>query len=321
MSAADTPPLPRVLVTLELPSAHLAPLHGVATPVIAGRGVAPAPRETVLERIADCEAVLSQGELRVDTDLLDAAPRLRMVANVAMGVDNLDLDELRKRGIAAANTPEAFADSTADHAFGLVLDVTRRIAESDRFVRLGEWARSGMEPLRWEGVGLGGKTLGLIGYGRIAQRVETRARAFGMEVRHTRAHADDHPDYRGLDALLAESDVVVALVPLTSETRHLVDARRLSRMKRGAFFVNVARGPVMDEAAVVDALKSGHLAGAAFDVFEREPVVSEELLAMDNVVLTPHIGGATREERRRGRLEAAGEIARFFRGEALLHPV
>lgn len=312
--------LPRVFVTVHIPLEHLSPLAGIAEIVMPDNGVCAAPRSQVLELIADCTAVLSQGELRVDAELLDAAPSLRFVANAAMGIDNLDLAELRRRGIAASNTPAAFAESTADHTLGLMLDMTRRISESDRFVRTGQWAH-GMEPLRWEGTLLGGKTLGIIGYGRIAKMVERRALAFDMEVIHTKSSPHDHSGYRPLDALLAEADIVVMLVPLTPETRQLINAERIAKMKKGAFFINVARGKVMDEAAVVTALKSGHLAGAAFDVFEEEPVVNEALFTMDNVVLAPHIGGATKEQRRRGRLEASGEIARFLKGEDRLFPV
>ncbi len=313
--------LPRVFVTVHIPREHLSPLEGLAEIVMPDNGVRAAPRSQVLELVGNCAALLSQGELRVDAELLDAAPSLRFVANAAMGIDNLDLAELRRRGIAASNTPAAFAESTADHTLGLLLALARRIAEGDRFVRTGQWAVRGMEPLRWEGTLLGGKTLGLVGYGRIAQMVERRARAFDMEVLHTKANPNDHPDYRPLDALLAESDVVVVLVPLSAQTHHLINAERLALMKPGALFLNLARGRVMDEAAVVAALRSGHLGGAALDVYEEEPVVCESLFGMENVVLTPHIGGATREQRRRGRLEASGEIARFLQGGVRLFPV
>lgn len=310
--------LPKALFTLAAPREDFAPLDGVAELLLPARGLSPLPRAETLRLLADCEAVISQGELRVDDELLAAAPRLRIAANAAMGTDNLDLEALRRRGVAATRTPDAFAESTADLTLGLMLALTRRIAEGDRHVRTGEWSR-GIEPLRWEGSLLGGKTLGIIGYGRIAQRVERRARAFGMEVIHTRRRPDASPGCLSLEALLAESDIVVALCPLTPETRHLVNAERLALMKPGSRFVNMARGKVMDEAAVVAALKSGRLAGAAFDVFEHEPQVSPELFGMDQVVLTPHIGGATREERRGGRLEAAAEVARFLRGEPLRH--
>ncbi|MDF1862542.1 MAG: D-glycerate dehydrogenase [Verrucomicrobiales bacterium] len=313
-------PLPKVLFTLNAPEDHLAPLRELAEVRILENGFSAASREVTLREIRDCTVVISQGELRVDKELLDAAPHLRMVANVAMGIDNLDLEELQKRNIIATNTPAAFAESTADLTMGLLLALTRRIAESDRFVRTGEWA-GGMEPLRWEGMQIGGKTLGIIGYGRIAKLVEQRALAFGMKVIHTRSRVTGHENERTLDGLLGEADIVVVLVPLTKQTTHLINRDRLARMKPGALFINVARGKVMDETAVVEALQSGHLSGAAFDVFENEPVVNEALFPMDNVVLTPHIGGATREQRKAGRLEAAGEVARFLRGEKLVSQV
>jgi glyoxylate reductase len=311
----------RVLVTVNVPLEQFEPLKGISDLVMPNKGFSAATREWVLNNIGDCSGVLSQGELRVDAELLDAAPELRIVANAAMGIDNLDREELARRGVAACNTPDAFAESTADLTIGLLLALTRRIAETDRFVRTGEWERRGAEALRWEGTLMGGKTLGLIGYGRIAKMVEHRARAFGMTVLHTRSSASDHPDFRSLDDLLAGSDVVVVLVPLTETTYHLIDSARIAKMKPGAFFINIARGKVMDETAVVAALESGHLAGAGLDVFENEPAVHPALLTMDNVVLTPHTGGATREQRERGRFEAAAEVARFLRGEELLNPV
>jgi glyoxylate reductase len=312
--------LPRVYVTLKIPREHLAPLDGIAEIIMPDNGVCAAPRAQTLELISNCTALISQGELRVDGELLNAAPQLKFVANAAMGIDNLDLTELRQRGILASNTPAAFAESTADHTLGLILSLTRRVCETDRYVRTGAWAR-GTEPLRWEGTMLGEKTLGIIGYGKIAKMVERRAGAFDMNVIHTKSTPHDHPGYRSLEALLSEADIVVALVPLSDRTRHLINAETIGRMKPGSFFINVARGKVMDESAVVAALQSGHLAGAALDVFEEEPVVNKALFAMDNVVLTPHIGGATREQRRRGRLEASGEVARFLKGEPLLFPV
>lgn len=309
-------PLPPVLFSLAVPPEHFSPLDGLAEVRMLDNGPAKAPREQVLREIRDCVGFISQGEVTVDAEFLDAAPNLRIVANAAMGVDNLDLDEIRSRGIVAVNTPDAFAESTADLTLGLMLDLTRRISESDRYVRTGEWAK-GMQPLRWEGTKMGGRTLGIVGYGRIAKLVESRAHAFGMQVIHCRSRFAGGKNERSLDDLLAESDIVVTLVPLTKETHHLINAKRLAQMKPGAFFVNVARGKVMDESAVVDALKNGHLSGAAFDVFEEEPIVNRELFAMENVVLTPHIGGATQEQRRNGRMAAAEEVARFLRGENL----
>ncbi len=313
---------PKVLITLGVPREHLLPLEEVADLVILDHGINAAPRSAVLKAIPGCLGVISQGELRVDEEFLDAAgPALKIVANAAMGIDNLDLAALRKRGIFATNTPDAFAESTADHTLGLLLALTRRIAEGDRFVRTGQWAETKMQPLRWEGILIGGKTLGIIGYGRIAKLVERRAKAFNMNVIHTRTKPDGTETFRPLEALLSESDVVVALVPHTANTYHLINAETLQMMRPGAFFINVARGKIMDEAAVVKALQSGHLGGAAFDVFEEEPIVNPAFFSMNNVVLTPHTGGATKEERRRGRMEAAENIARFIKGQPLLFPV
>lgn len=312
--------LPEVLFTLSVPKEHLAPLDGLARVRMLDHGLAAAPRNRVLDEIGDAVGLINQGELRVDSDLLDAAPKLRIVANAAMGYDNLDLAELRARGIAATNTPDAFAESTADHALGLLLALARGICTGDRYVRAGSWAE-GPEPLRWEGTLLRGKTLGLVGYGRIAKLVETRAMAFGMNVLHTRSRPSDDEAYRPLDLLLGEADFVLVLVPLNADTRHLAGSDFFSKMKPESSFLNLARGPVMDEAALVSALESGKITGAALDVFEREPIVNEALYEMENVVLTPHIGGATREQREAGRREAAENVARFLRGEHLLSPL
>lgn len=312
---------PKVLVTLKIPMEDLAPLDGLAEIVMSPYDWNIMPRAEILARIGDCDALLSQGELRVDDELLDAAPRLRIAANAAMGIDNFDLAALTRRGIWATNTPGAFVESTADLTLGLILSVVRKMAEGDRFVRRGEWERVGFQPVRWEGSLLGGKTLGLVGYGRIGKAVERRARGFGLKTIHSRTRPDDHPDCRPLETLLAESDIVGLFVPHTPATHQLINARTLALMKPGAVLINVARGKVVDESALVEALQSGHLRGAGLDVFEAEPKVHPALLALENVALTPHLGGSTREDRRGGRLEAAENVARVLRGELPLTPV
>lgn len=312
---------PKVLVTLKIPLEDLAPLDGLADIIMSPYDWDIMPRAEILQRIGECEGLLSQGELRVNDELLDAAPRLRIAANAAMGIDNLDLPALTRRGIWATNTPSAFVESTADLTLGLILSVVRRMAEGDRFVRRGEWERVGFQPVRWEGMLLGGKTLGLIGYGQIGKAVEKRAQAFGLKTIHTRTTPSDHPDCRDLETLLAESDIVGVFVPHNTVTHQLINARTLAMMKPGAVLINVARGKVVDESALVAALQSGHLGGAGLDVFEAEPKVHPALLTMENVSMTPHLGGSTRQDRRRGRLEAAENVARIFRGEAPLTPV
>lgn len=312
---------PKVLVTLKIPMEDLAPLDGLAEIVMSPHDWDIMPRAEILEKIGDCEGLLSQGELRVDEELLDAAPKLRIAANAAMGIDNLDLKALTARGIWATNTPAAFVESTADLTLGLILSTLRRMAEGDRFVRRGDWERAGFQPVRWEGMLLRGKTLGMIGYGKIGKAVEQRARAFGMRTIHCRTRPDEHPKCRSLEGLLAESDVVGLFVPHTPATHQMINRETLALMKPGAVLINVARGKVVDESALVEALQSGRLRAAGLDVFEAEPRVHPALLTMENVVMTPHLGGSTREDRRGGRLEAAENVARVFRGELPLTPV
>ncbi|MCB1092094.1 MAG: D-glycerate dehydrogenase, partial [Verrucomicrobiae bacterium] len=228
---------------------------------------------------------------------------------------------LTRRGIWATNTPGAFVESTADLTLGLILSAVRRIAEGDRFVRRGEWEKTGFQPVRWEGMLLGGKTLGLVGYGKIGKAVEKRAQAFGMYTIHSRTTPDDHPDCRPLETLLREADIVGLFVPHTPSTHHLINEQTLALMKPGAILINVARGKVVDEPALVEALRGGRLRAAGLDVFEAEPKVNPALFEMDQVVMTPHLGGSTREDRRGGRLEAAENVARILRGELPLTPV
>ena len=259
------------------------------------------PRERVLELAPGLHGIINQAELRVDEELLDAAPQLKIVANVAIGVDNLDLDLMARRGVWATNVPAAFVASTADCTIALLLSLLRRIPQADAYVRSGRWLSDGFQPGVWDGALLAGKTLGIIGYGRIGQAVARRARAFDMRVIfHSRTRSQDDA-YRALDELLAEADVVSLHVPLSADTRHLIDADKLARMKPGAYLLNMARGPVVQERALAAALQSGKIAGAALDVFELEPEVHPALLEMSNVVLTPHIGGGTQESRAEAR--------------------
>lgn len=310
------PTLPRVLVTLRMPLEHLAPLDGIAEIDMSPHEYRLMTSEEVGRALPGCAAILSQGELRVDEALLALEPGLRIVANAAMGYDNLDIPALTRRGIWATNTPDAFVESSADLTLGLLLSLVRNIVTGDHHVRAGEWSSQGFQPVRWEGMLLGGKTLGMVGYGRIAQAVEKRALAFGMRVIHTRAHprADPGPNHRSLSELLAESDVVSLHVPLNPATRHLINADTLGQMRPGAILLNVSRGSVVDEPALISTLRSGRLAGAGLDVFEREPHASPELFPMSNVVLTPHLGGSTREDRAGGRRLAAENVAAVLRG-------
>jgi glyoxylate reductase len=246
----------------------------------------PPAREELLARSAGCDGLVTMLTDRVDAELLDAAgPQLRIVANYAVGLDNVDLEECERRGITVSNTPDVLTDATAEMTIALMLALTRRVAEGDRFLRSGEawqWA-----PTFMLGRGLVGLTLGIVGFGRIGQAVARLAQAHGMSVVHSLP----------VDELLATADVVSVHVPLTDDTRHLIGERELGLMKPTAYLVNTSRGPVVDEAALARTLAEGRIAGAALDVFEREPDVEPTLLGLDNVVLTPHIASATQEAR------------------------
>jgi glyoxylate reductase len=227
----------------------------------------------------------------VDAALLDAAgPQLRVVAQHAVGFDNVDLEAATERGVVVTNTPDVLTAATAEFTLALLLALVRRVAEGDRLVRArGPWS---WEPTAMLGTGLAGKTLGLVGRGRIGGEVARLAGAFGMRVMHT-SRSGGLP----LVQLLPEADVVSLHVPLTAETRHLIDAAALERMGPRALLVNTSRGPVVDESALADALEAGTIAGAALDVFEHEPEVEPRLLSLPNVVLTPHVASATVETR------------------------
>jgi glyoxylate reductase len=244
--------------------------------------------------------------------VLESNPNLRIVANYAVGYNNIDIDAARELGISVTNTPEVLTDATADLTMALILAVTRRLVEGDREVR--DTGRSIWEPLHLLGTSIQGKRLGIIGIGRIGTAVGTRAKAFGMEVLGVR-HGDS------IDELLATSDVVSIHAPLTPQTRHLINAKTLAKMKRGAFLINLARGAIVDENDLCDALHSGHLGGAALDVYELEPAVNRRLLSMPNVVLTPHIGSATFETRSAMSRIAATDVYRFLKGQPPLHRV
>lgn len=256
---------------------------------------------------------------RVDDALLDRFPDLRLVANYGVGYDGIDVEACARRGIAVTNTPEALGLATADLTLALVLAVRRRVVEGDRFVREGRWA-AGWHVGELMGDEVRGATLGLVGFGRIGKAVAERAVPFGLEVIHTRRSDDGAPGYRELDALLRESDVVSLHVPLTEETEGMIDARRLALMRDGACLVNTSRGAIVDEAALVDELRSGRLR-AGLDVFASEPDVPADLLALPNVVLLPHVGSATRGARAAATAELVANIRAVLDGDAPPNPV
>lgn len=306
---------PKVLITNLVPESHLEPLLDCAEIIYGPDRGATMPREEVMDYAPELSAIINQHELIVDDELLDKSPNLRIISNVAMGANNIDFDAVNKRGIWITNCPYSFADATADHTLGLLLSVARRITESDTYMRGGTWPNDGFQPGIWDGMLLAGKTIGIVGFGNIGQAVAQRAAGFGMKVIFNTAHPKEDPRYCDLDTLLKRADVISLNLPLTTSNQHMINAPAFAKMKKGAILINMARGPIIDEAALVDALKNKTLLGAGLDVFEKEPQVHPQLLKMPNVVLTPHVGGGTRESRKAARLLCARNIAAVLRGE------
>jgi glyoxylate reductase len=265
----------------------------------------------------DIEALAIVGE-RVDQETLDLFPNLRIVANYGVGYDSVDVGACAARGIVVTNTPGVLTAATADLAFALLLAVRRRIVVGDSAVREGRWRGDWADP-DFLGRDVSGSTLGIVGFGRIGQAVAHRAEAFGMRVlQHTRRRGGEH--WRELDELLAEADAVSLHVPLTPETRRLLDASRLALLRDGACLINTARGPVVDEDALVRELVSGRIE-AGLDVFAHEPEVPRELVGLPNVVLTPHVGSATAETREAMTRVLVDNLLAVGRGEPALNPV
>ncbi len=260
-------------------------------------GVSPLDEEGLIAFIGGAAAAITLLADPVTGAVLERCPRLRIVANYAVGYDNIDLETARRLGIWVTNTPDVLTEATADLTWALILAVTRRVVEGDGLVREGRF--TGWQPALLLGSGLQGKTLGILGYGRIGRAVARRAPAFGMEVLYNSRRAASGGPGRpvDLDGLLAGSDILSVHCPLTPETHHLLDERRLRRLRRGAFVINTARGPIVDEAALARLLHDGHLAGAGLDVYEHEPRVHAGLPALPNAVLLPHVGSATVETR------------------------
>lgn len=310
----------RVYVTRPVPGNAIPMLEAVAR-VEVYPGEAPVPRAALLEAVRGADALLSLLTERVDAELLDAAgPQLRIVANMAVGYDNIDLAAATTRCVPVTNTPGVLTETTADLAFALLMAAARRFSDSERFLRAGEWKY--WSPTLLLGTDIHGKTLGIFGMGRIGQAVARRARGFGMRVLyHNRTRLDAAIEaelgaaYVDKAALLAEADFVSVHCPLNGETRHAFGAAEFRAMKPTAVFVNTARGPVVDEAALASALRTGEIFAAGIDVFELEPNVHPALLACENTVLLPHVGSATFETRGRMAEMAAANIVARLRGE------
>jgi glyoxylate reductase len=314
-----------ILVTRKLPSSVLAKLHAAAD-VDLYTGDAAIPTDDLRARVADKDALVCLLADSIDRTVIDAAPALKVIANVAVGCSNIDVPYAMSRGIAVTNTPDVLTESVADFTWALILAVTRRLAEGERLVRRGEWKGWALDFML--GSELRGKQIGLVGAGRIGRAVAARAPAFGMRVACSSrreivgVEMNASPlEPMSLDRLLLTSDVVSLHVPLTPETRHLIDRRALTRMKRSAYLINTARGPVVDEAALAWALQQHLLAGAALDVYENEPAVHPDLLRLENVLLVPHLASGTTETRTAMADLAVENVLAVLEGRPPLTPV
>jgi glyoxylate reductase len=313
----------KILVTREVPEAGLHLLDGFDVTVLYER---PPEHGELLEAVRGASGILSTATEKVDGEVMDAAgDGLKVVANMAVGYDNIDVGAAKERGVVVTNTPGVLDETTADVAFMLMLAAARRLGEGERLLRAGKWEWWGPKQLR--GLDVWGKKLGIVGLGRIGGAVARRAKGFGMEILyHNRSRKEDAEKelgarYLELQELLVESDFVSIHTPLTDETRHLIGAKELERMKSGAVLVNTSRGPVVDEGALADALENGRIFAAGLDVYEEEPNVHPKLLELENVVLAPHIGSASTETRDKMATLAAENLAAVLRGEQPKTPV
>jgi glyoxylate reductase len=309
-----------VLVTRKLPSSVLDKLRAVAS-VDLYSGESAIPRDELRSRIADKDALVCLLTDQIDESILDAAPKLKIAANVAVGYNNIDVAAARARGVVVTNTPDVLTESVADFTWALILGITRRLSEGERLLRRGGWKGWALDFML--GAELRGKQLGLVGLGRIARAVAAKAPAFGMGVVYTSRSSSEWTGAErvSIDRLLNTSDVVSLHVPLAPDTRHLIDKRALARMKRSAYLINTARGPVVDEAALAWALEQHLIAGAALDVYENEPAVHPDLLRLENVLLVPHLGSGTTETRTAMADLAAQNVVAVLAGRPALTPV
>lgn len=314
----------RVFVTRRIPESGIALLreNGFDVEISTVDGVL--PREILLEKVRGVDAILSLLTDRIDGDLMDAAgSQLKVIGQFAVGFDNIDLEAAAERRVVVTNTPGVLTEATAELTVALMYGIARRIVEADRYMRDGRF--NGWAPLMFLGSNLVGKVLGLIGLGRIGQTVARRMQH--MKILYHDVNRDEQLEqelgleYRELNDLLKTADFVSIHVPLTDTTKHLIDGTRLGMMKSTAYLINTSRGPVVDEIALVEALKTGRIKGAALDVYEQEPLMAPGLAGLTNVVLVPHIGSATEEARSAMSELAAKNIIAVLSGQEALTPI
>lgn len=313
---------PRVFITRQIPERGIRMIEEYYEVEVWGEE-REIPREVLLEKVRDADALVTLLSDRIDGEIFDNAPKLKIIAQYAVGYDNIDVEEATKRGIYVTNTPDVLTEATADFAWALLMAVARRLVDADGFVRRGDWKDKGVawHPLMYLGRDVYGKTIGIVGFGRIGQAIARRAKGFNMRILYNsrtkkpEKERELGAEFRPLDELLRESDFVVLAVPLTKETYHMVNEEKLKLMKETAILVNISRGKVVDTKALVKALKEGWIAGAGLDVFEEEPYYNEELFKLKNVTLAPHIGSATYGARYAMAELVAGNLIAFAKGE------
>ncbi len=282
-------------------------------------------KEEIIEGAKDADALISLLTDKIDAEIMDAAPNLKVIGNYAVGYNNIDVEYAKKKGIVVTNTPGVLTDATADLAFALILAAARRVVEGDKFMRDGKF--KGWAPMLLLGKDVWGATLGIIGAGRIGQALGIRAKGFNMKILYySRKRKEEfematRAKYVELDELLRESDIISIHVPLTEDTWHLIDKREFEIMKDGAILINTSRGEVVNEEAMIEALKSGKLFAAGLDVYYNEPNVNPELYKLKNVVLTPHIGSATESTRRKMAEMVCSDVVRVLKGEEPINRV
>jgi len=313
-------PKPKVYVTRELPERGLKIIKERFDAEVWPE-YAPPPKKTIIEKVKDVDALATLLSDKIDAEVFDAAPKLKMIAQLAVGFDNVDVQEATKRGIYVSNTPEVLTDTTADFAWALLMTLARRVVEADKYVRTGKW-KVGWHPAMLQGRDVYGATIGIVGAGRIGYAVAKRATGFSMKILfydvipRPEMEKDFGAKKVDLDTLLKQSDFVSIHVPLMKETHHLINAEKLRLMKKTAYLINNSRGPVVDEKALYDALNEGRIAGAGLDVFEQEPApLDNPLLKLDNVVVAPHISSASYETRSKMAEMVADNLVAFFEGK------
>lgn len=312
---------PKVYVTRQLFPEAIEILEKVAQVEVFEGEDDPVPRDLLIKKVKKIDGLLPMLTDNINAELMDRAKNLKVVSNYAVGYNNIDVDAATERGIMVTNTPDVLTDTTADTAFVLLMAISRRLVEVDKYVRDGRWVKA-WGPKMLLGSDVTGKTLGIIGIGRIGSALVPRARGFRMRVLYNDMMRSPEKEkslgieYRKFDELLRESDYVSVHVPLTAETQHLIGERELSLMKPTAYLINTSRGSVVDEEALYEALKNKVIAGAALDVHEKEPVAPDDpLLGLDNIIMAPHIGSATVETRIAMAVRAATNLSSALRGE------